>query len=219
MENKVKVPGGAFYAGDGLTVDPVTRTVSAGGGGVQTDWNQNDSTAPDYVKNRPFYEKPLVSVPHPEIPGVFWYKVSDAVPTGDHSLNAISCCVINGKKTNISIGLSTNDYYATSEFFVFVALTDNVFIADQDVQITFPEKGTYFLVGEGSPLITGFALGANADPEITWDGSTGEIKTLDEKFLPAVSGLTVKSSTTDSTKKFRITVDDSGTISATEVTA
>lgn len=32
-EAKVKVPGGAFYAGDGLTVDPVTRTVSAGGGG------------------------------------------------------------------------------------------------------------------------------------------------------------------------------------------
>lgn len=33
MDNKVKVPGGAFYVGDGLTVDPVTRTVSAGGGG------------------------------------------------------------------------------------------------------------------------------------------------------------------------------------------
>ena len=33
MSNKVKVPGGAFYVGDGLTVDPVTRTVSAGGGG------------------------------------------------------------------------------------------------------------------------------------------------------------------------------------------
>ena len=32
-EAKVKVPGGAFYAGDGLTVDPITRTVSAGGGG------------------------------------------------------------------------------------------------------------------------------------------------------------------------------------------
>lgn len=25
------------------------------GGGVQPDWNQNDPTAPDYVKNRPFY--------------------------------------------------------------------------------------------------------------------------------------------------------------------
>lgn len=54
MENKVKVPGGAFYAGDGLTVDPVTRTVSAGGGDVTTpDWQQNDATASDYIKNRP----------------------------------------------------------------------------------------------------------------------------------------------------------------------
>lgn len=28
---------------------------SGGGGQVQPDWNQNDSTAADYVKNRPFY--------------------------------------------------------------------------------------------------------------------------------------------------------------------
>ena len=57
MSNKVKVPGGAFYLGDGLTVDPVTRTVSAGGSSVQPDWNQNDSTAADYVKNRTHYEE------------------------------------------------------------------------------------------------------------------------------------------------------------------
>lgn len=57
MSNKVKVPGGAFYAGDGLTVDQTTRTVSAGGGSsVSTpDWNQNDATASGYIKNRPFY--------------------------------------------------------------------------------------------------------------------------------------------------------------------
>lgn len=54
MSNKVKVPGGAFYLGDGLTVDPITRTVSAGGGDITTpDWNQNDATASDYIKNRP----------------------------------------------------------------------------------------------------------------------------------------------------------------------
>lgn len=28
---------------------------SGGGGSIQSDWNQNDETAPDYVKNRPFY--------------------------------------------------------------------------------------------------------------------------------------------------------------------
>lgn len=33
VSGKIKVPGGAFYAGDGLTVDPITRTVSADGGG------------------------------------------------------------------------------------------------------------------------------------------------------------------------------------------
>lgn len=57
MANKVKVPGGAFYLGDGLTVDPVNRTVSAGGSGLQPDWNQNDSAAADYVKNRTHYEE------------------------------------------------------------------------------------------------------------------------------------------------------------------
>lgn len=58
MSNKVKVPGGAFYLGDGLTVDPITRTVSAGGGDVTTpDWNQNDATASDYIKNRTHYEE------------------------------------------------------------------------------------------------------------------------------------------------------------------
>ena len=32
-----------------------------GGGHVQPDWNQNDTTQPDYVKNKPFYlEKTLV---------------------------------------------------------------------------------------------------------------------------------------------------------------
>lgn len=30
-------------------------TVGSSGDGVQPDWNQNDSTAADYVKNRPFY--------------------------------------------------------------------------------------------------------------------------------------------------------------------
>ena len=33
----------------------VDTTGSSGGGGAQHDWNQNDSTAADYIKNRPFY--------------------------------------------------------------------------------------------------------------------------------------------------------------------
>ena len=33
------------------------KLCGGGGGGVQPDWNQNDSTASDYVKNRPFYSQ------------------------------------------------------------------------------------------------------------------------------------------------------------------
>ena len=47
---------------------------------------------------------------------------------------------------------------------------------------------------------------------------TPEYHKLDEGLLPeSVDGIVVRSSTADSTKKFKITVDDSGTITATEV--
>lgn len=40
-----------------------TNQHGGGGGQVQPDWNQNDSTAADYVKNRPFYTgKPVETV-------------------------------------------------------------------------------------------------------------------------------------------------------------
>lgn len=55
----------AAAAGESVaTPTPVTREeyflskIGGEGGGVQPDWNQNDSTAADYVKNRPFYKEP-----------------------------------------------------------------------------------------------------------------------------------------------------------------
>lgn len=51
-ENNKKVPCGGFYLGDGLTMDGNTLK-SLGGEQVQTDWHQNDTTAKDYIKNRP----------------------------------------------------------------------------------------------------------------------------------------------------------------------
>ena len=184
MSNKVKVPGGAFYAGDGLTVDSVTRTVSAGGGDVTTpDWNQNDATASDYIKNRPFYSKPLVSVQFQAYGGKL-YKVSDSVPTGDHSVGA-SCIFVagvGGEKRKSVVDISTDDYYVVADGPVFVALKDNVTVTE--IGLTLPEKGTYFFSNVNG-FVSGFALGSNVDPEITWDGSIEDVKTLNEMFLPS----------------------------------
>ena len=44
------------------------------------------------------------------------------------------------------------------------------------------------------------------------------ITPMSTDFLPVVDDIIISSSTADSTKKFKITVDDSGAISATEVT-
>lgn len=47
----VTVPEGTKIDG----IAPLIESIEAGGVGVQPDWNQNDSTQPDYIKNRPFY--------------------------------------------------------------------------------------------------------------------------------------------------------------------
>lgn len=53
-----KIPCGGFKLDEkSFSLDENgVLSVSGGGGGVQPDWNQNDSTATDYIKNRPFYE-------------------------------------------------------------------------------------------------------------------------------------------------------------------
>ena len=215
-ENNKKVPCGGFYLGDGLIMDGNTLK-SLGGEQVQTDYAQNDPTAKDYIKNRPFYSESLICV---EISGTPFklYKVSDKVPTGGiPSLNDSCSIYTEGQYGKSVISYVGDNIYITGEAMVCVALDDNVQIDVDGSTVYVPEKGTYFL-SAGDVTVTGFALGANAEPEITWDGNAETIKTLDAKYIPEMGSITLLSSTADSTKKFKITVDDTGTIKATEVT-
>ena len=84
--------------------------------------------------------------------------------------------------------------------FIVVASAGNceLPITDTDTgSFTAPSAGLYALYIEGNTMLT---------------AGTGQFT------LMQMDGLTIKSSTANSTKQFRITVDDSGTISATEVT-
>ena len=68
--------------------------------------------------------------------------------------------------------------------------------------------------------VSGIASADSDTPEIVWDGNVETIKTIDPKYIPSeLNEIIVPSSTSGSTKKFKITVDDAGTISATEVTS
>ena len=92
-------------------------------------------------------------------------------------------------------------------------------MADNDEYdgVVFPEKGVYFMSAD-IVRTTGIASAGSDTPEITWDGKVENVKTIDPKFIPSeLNEIIISSSTSGSSKKFKITVDDSGTISATEV--
>ena len=137
------------------------------------------------------------------------YKVSDIEPTNDELIGATL-----GISSGTNLTLTSDFIYVASEdvtavmigdVFVTIARKDNAVAAGiKGNDILFPQKGTYFMKGDKA-YITRL--------------SKQTITPMAEEFLPSeVNELIMKSSTTDSTKKFKITVDDSGTISATEVT-
>lgn len=107
-----------------------------------------------------------------------------------------------------------NGSFFISENFVFFNSTDNF----EDEGDVFPEKGVYFASTLDGFYVTGIASADSDTPEITWDGNAGEIKKIDKKFIPSeLNEVILPSSTSGSSKKFKITVDDAGTISAMEV--
>ena len=59
-----KIPCGGFKLDEkSFSLDENgVLSVSGGGGGVQSNYNQNDSTAADYIKNRPFYSETTETV-------------------------------------------------------------------------------------------------------------------------------------------------------------
>ena len=153
-ENNKKIPCGGFYLGDGLTMDGNTLK-SLGGEQVQTDWNQNDTTAKDYIKNRPGgYTK---TTPGYEITWdgavgdkvvvdggeMQFVKVSDRVFTVEELTGAT---MIFGDRSLIvsNDAIRSQNGIITNEGFLVCSAPTTI------KGITFTETGTYFAkMGEG----------------------------------------------------------------------
>lgn len=93
--------------------------------------------------------------------------------------------------------------YKWNSYFV-VVFEDNA----TDGEIIFPKKGIYFR--RSNPM--------NYTSSLVWGG----IETLDDKFIPNTiqrvgDDLILNSSTEGSIKKFKLTIDDSGVLTATEI--
>ena len=142
--------------------------------------------------------------------GAQFVKVADEVPSWASVDSPIKIWGDNGTNRTVS-----PEKYADFGNGSFAAQTV-AFITDVG-STAFPEKGVYFMSVNGE-YVAGIASADSDTPEITWDGNIGTLKTIDPKYIPSeLNEIILPSSTSGSSKKFKITVDDSGTISATEV--
>ena len=248
MSNKVKVPGGAFYLGDGLTVDPVTRTVSAGGGSsVQPDWNQTDATASDYIKNRPFgieYGKEVVSeyalnstgqdsdgnyifsreLSNPdnvsdlrgpfniELDGVTYENVQVVISEG----NAMRTYIFQTDGLPFSLRIQWYESYPST---IQLTYSGNDYIG----LIQIYDKGLPVIKPLDSKYLDIDYLSKNYFPlcptqSYPMEGGESIVYNSERKRFEPSYDVILKSSTSSSNKKFKLTVDDSGTITATETT-
>ena len=151
--------------------DDGTLYAAGGGGGVQPDWNQNDSTALDYIKNRPFYSIEQVEA-------VSWdgdktdkvsamntyYKVSDLTPTASEYTYYLKS---EGTETRETVsGNNVTGFCSIGEYAVICYDTSQKLMG----QISFPETGIYFYSNENEYV-----------SKLEWVTET--IKTIDHKYI------------------------------------
>lgn len=177
---------------------------------VQPDWEQNDETAPDYVKNRPFYDGEMLV----EYFASRTYHISGTnmvmanPPSRQIEVAAIYDVTIDGATTRY-IGTEAEQDGSTVVYF-----GDNI----SDVK-NGTIKGTYFIVENNVLyLMTSDDNLIGRRHTISIDEVVKKVEPIPKRYIPDMDSIILNSSTEGSTKKFKITVDDSSTLTTTAVT-
>ena len=164
----------------------ITGKMVPGGGSktVQTDWNQTDETAPDFLKNKPFGDVPGDTLNWDgtwntnELVGELFIRISDAVPTVDDVANGVlfdfgESIEVPGEEIQSSFA---EDGFCNFEF-LFVVIPQDNYAVDLfgEGDILFPKAGTYSFI-ELPYLI------------ITIPNYSGFVATdkINEKYLPDI---------------------------------
>lgn len=134
--------------------------------------------------------------------GFNYYKISDFNPAPSDVISFKGTRESGSKLSKITTGNNCVEY----GFFIVVASAGDCSLAISETttrSFTAPSAGLYARYEESNQNMT---------------AGTGEFTLREATGSFSITGLFLKSSTADSTKKFKITVDDSGTLKATEVT-
>ena len=172
-----KIPCGGFYLSDTLGVDENGKLGVNGGEPYKSLVTDSDGNT--QWEDRLAYDDSKLVVDSGK--GFQYVKVADEVPSWVSMDAPTKVWLSNGTNTTTTLEYYTdlgNGGFVVGDV-VAIVTTDNLKFNG----IVFPKKGVYFEHSSGL-YITGISSADSDTPEITWDGSFGEIKKLDEKFLP-----------------------------------
>ena len=178
----------------GKDLQPVTRmefflkTYGGGGsgGGAQPDWNQNDSTAADYVKNRPFYTgAPVETVLVEES------TVSFAADDSGMYMGQLESTFSATVGETYKVSWDGTVYESTCADF-----SGRVRIGNLSIAGVGSDTGEPFLmiVDNGRGIVIGTA-DTSASHTFSIGGFIPEIVKIDRKYLPQAAFITYDSST------------------------
>ena len=178
------------------------RSVPAGGTtgvSVQSDWDQMDETAADFIKNKPFGEALSDSVTfNGDLSGVnaigFFFKVSDSVPTYADVTKG-GAYTVTGETVEYTAAEAPEIVYEFSDGIIliaeiiFIVPPEMAGVTSEEIGLAFPEAGVYFAYSEKDGVLV---------TELRLDDYTGFVTTkkLDTKFInPQMSVFYVSFST------------------------
>ena len=207
-----KVPCGGFELDESLALNNGKLGLAPGAGGSQADWNVTDSNDPAFIKNKPFgVEKGAVIR---SVSGLVLSENTDnkkeEYPYKVDVTNKFNPFDDSFDITTLKIQLVVNGM-----------LYDNISTKTNSTSFGYQTV----LSGENCPVMINSLYGYSADNQVTIYSKTQDITSvkvidMNKDSIKAMSSdyIEFASTTSGSTKKFKITVDDSGTISATEIT-
>ena len=166
----VTVPDGTLLDG----IAPLIESIETGGGGVQPDWNQNDSTQPDYIKNRPFYTgNPVETVLVEE----------STVSFADHGGIYVAQFPSTFAAT---VGEAYKVYWdGTAYECVCVDFNNNLVIGNLSVMGAGSDTGEPFLMAINNDSVSEFyTADTSASHTISISATVVSVVKIDEKYLP-----------------------------------
>lgn len=208
--------------------------------GITPDWGENDTSNKAYIANRTHYEIAPVTYNRGG------YTVYNSIIYVDTATESDMCkwtspdlLELLDSFEGLSFSFLGTDYTIGENAYAVAANTSNdCFLLYTTIQGNYCTLGAICKAEHGSSISLTFSeqiegktikfknmtRGFYLYQTITSVRTPGIIKCLDEKYVPDTiqrvgEDIILNSSTSGSTKKFKITVDDSGAISATEVTS